>query len=104
MATFRPPALRSRSVIASEVTPALRGDGPHDYACAGCGVVLAQGFWRGQIQRLGFHCGVCGVYSEPHDETATSADHGLRFPVGIYRTTATIAVPGRLTLHGDRSQ
>jgi hypothetical protein len=104
MATFARPALRSRSVVACEITPALRGDGPHDYACGGCGVVLANGFYRGQLQRLGFRCGACGVYSEPPGETASTTAGGLLFPVGIYRTSATIAVPGRLVLRGERSQ
>ena len=107
MVAFSEPSLRSRSIIASDVAPAIRGEGPNDYACGGCGVVLASSIHVGQLQFLGFRCPDCGVFSEPAPEVAVVPDlGGLRFPVGIYRVSDTIVLHGpaaRAALRGERS-
>jgi DNA-directed RNA polymerase subunit RPC12/RpoP len=105
MAAFAKPSLRSRSVIASEVVPAIRGQGTTDYVCGGCDTVLAEALSPGQLQLLGFRCPECGTHSEPPAEVPMQPSGGtVLIPVGIYRITATLRVTGSVPIHGERSE
>jgi hypothetical protein len=101
MLTFGKPSLRSRSVIACKVAPALRGAGMNDYACGGCGDLLARNIAPGQLQLIAFKCFVCGKYSEPPSEPPASGNV-VFFPVGIYRTTDTIYLAANVIAQGER--
>ena len=43
--------------------PPYRGQGPYDYACGGCGLLLAIGVQPGMFQNLVFTCG-CGAWNQ----------------------------------------
>jgi hypothetical protein len=102
MTVFTRPSLRSRSVIASEVAPAVRGHGSVDYACGECGIVLAAQIHPGQMQRIGFKCHACGVLSEPPVGPKRSGSEVL-IPLGIYRITSALDLPANVILRGERS-
>jgi hypothetical protein len=110
MTRFAPPQRITRTIILSEVLPALRGGGDVDYVCGFCGAVIVEAVGRGQLQQLAFKCPTCVRYSElPVGEDpvgdVTDCSDGLVLPVGVLRTTATITVPRTpFTLFGERSE
>jgi hypothetical protein len=110
MTRFAPPQRITRTIIASEVLPALRGGGEVDFLCGFCGAVIVEGVDRGQLLRLGFKCPMCTRFSELPTDGGPMADETDRtsgrmmFPAGVFRATATITVPrAPFILFGERS-
>jgi len=71
-----------------------------DYLCGFCGAVIVEAVDRGQLQQLAFKCPTCVRYSElpaevdPADERRTRSGDRIVFAAGVFKTTATITVPG----------
>ena len=54
-----------RAVINLEfIGPAMKGDGPMDYACGSCGTVLLQWVEYKQVEGIVFKCGKCREFNE----------------------------------------
>ncbi len=58
------PAEGTRTVLATTVTPLIKGEGEYSYACGKCGVLLVESVSFGQISNIVFKCPNCGSFSE----------------------------------------
>lgn len=90
-----PPAEGERAVVCCDETPLMRGEGPVDIVCPGCGRALAQGIWPTTLWDLVLECG-CGTFCETQSALGVVVvGICLYFSCGIYRFPRTLEVPNR---------
>lgn len=63
------PAPKTRTVLVTDFQgPAVASEGPIDYICGTCALVLLKGVAVGMVQKIVVRCGSCGAFNEiPED-------------------------------------
>ncbi len=64
MRLVRNPDPRRCCIIEANTSPALKGEGDHDYACASCTTVLMASVSHRLVQDIAVRCTSCGRYNE----------------------------------------
>jgi len=58
------PQPNTRTILAPQNGPAIRGGGEIDFICGNCESLLAEGISEDQIRNIVFKCSNCGQYNE----------------------------------------